>query len=55
MQIYGKCFKKHTVKTFPKKLDLISKNKVKYKSKCVICLTKRAFIHEIEDKYDLES
>ena len=43
------------LRRFQKKLDLISKNKVKCKSKCVICLTKRAFIHEIEDKYDLES
>ena len=36
-------------------LFLISKNKIKGKPKCVICLTKRTFIHEIEDKYDLES
>ena len=40
---------------FPKKLVLISKNKIKGKSKCAICLTERTFIHEIEDKYDLES
>ena len=49
-----KC-KKHTGNTFPKKLVLISKNKIKCKSKCVICFTKRTFIHEIEDKYDLET
>ena len=40
---------------FPKKLILISKNKIKGKSKCVICLTKRTFIYETEGKYDLES
>ena len=28
---------------------------IKEKSKCAICLTKRTFIHEIEDKYDPES
>ena len=31
--------KKHTGNTFPKKLILISKNKIKGKSKCVIFLT----------------
>ena len=29
-------------------------NKNKEKSKCAISLTKRNFIHEIEDKYGLE-
>ena len=47
--------KKHTGNTFPKKFVLISKNKIKGKSKCAICLTKKTFIHEIEVKYDLES
>ena len=42
---------KHIGNTFPKKLVLISKNKIKRKSKCAICLTERTFIHEIEDKY----
>ena len=28
---------------------------MKEKSKCAICLTERTFIHEIEDKYGLES
>ena len=51
MPMYCKNCKKHTVK----KLILISKNKIKEESKCVISLTKRTFIHEIEDKYDLES
>ena len=53
MHIYCKKCKKHTTNTFPKKLVLISKNKIKGKSKCAICLTKRTFIDEIE--YELES
>ena len=53
MYMYRKNYKKHTGNTFPKTLILISKNKIKGKSKCVICLTERTFIHEI--KYDLES
>ena len=53
MHIYCKKCKKYTGNTFPKKLILISKNKIKGKSRCAICLTERAFIHEI--KYDLES
>ena len=40
---------------FPKKLVLISKNKIKGKSKCAICLTERTFIHEIEGLCDQES
>ena len=55
MHLYCKNCKKHTGNTFPKKLILISKNKTKGKSKCVICLTKRTFIDKIEDKYDLVS
>ena len=55
MHIYCKNCKKHTGNTFPKKLILISENKVKGKSKCAICLNERTFIHEIEDKYDLEN
>ena len=53
MHIYCKNCKKHTGNTFPKELILISKNKIKGKSKCAICLTERIFIHEI--KYDRES
>ena len=53
MHIYCKKCKKHTSNTFPKNLILISKNKIKEKSKCAICLTEMSFIHEIE--YDLES
>ena len=56
MHIYCKKCKKHTSNTFPKKIILISKNKIKGKSKCAICLTERTFIDKIEDKYyDLES
>ena len=40
---------------FQKKLILISKNKIKGKSKCTFCLTERTFIYEIEGEYDLES
>ena len=46
--------KKHTENTFPKNFLPISKNIIKEKSKCAICLTKRAFIHDTEDKYDLK-
>ena len=53
--MYCKNCKKHTGNTFPKKLVLISRNKIKVKSKCAICLTQRTFIYEIEDKYGLES
>ena len=55
MQMYYKNCKKYTGNTFPKKLVLISKNKIKGKSKCAICLTERTFIHKIEGKYDLGS
>ena len=53
MYVCCKNCKKHTGNTFPKKLVLISKNKIKGKSKWAICLTERSFIDEIE--YDLES
>ena len=53
MHIYCKKCKKPTGNTFPKKLILMSNNKIKGKSKCAICLTERSFIHEIE--YDLKS
>ena len=53
MHIYCKRCKKHTSNTFPKKIILISKNKIKGKSNCAICLTERTFIDEIES--DLES
>ena len=53
--MYSKNSKKHTSNTFLKKLVLISKNKIKRKSKCANCLTERTFIHEIKDKYGLEN
>ena len=55
MHMYYKNCKKHTGNTFPKKLVSISKNKIKWKSKCAICLTEGTFIHESEGKYDLKS
>ena len=53
MHIYCKKCNKHTGNKFPKKLIFISKNKVKGKSRCAICLNERTFIDEIQ--YDLES
>ena len=53
MRLYCKKRKRHTSNTFPKKLVLISNNKIKGKSGCFICLTERSFIDEVE--YDLES
>ena len=55
MYIYCKKCKKHAGNIFPKTLILISKNKIKGKSKCIICLTERTFIDEIEGEYNLES
>ena len=55
MHIYCKKCKKDTANTFPKKLILISKNKIKGKSKYIICLAERTFTDEIEGEYDLES
>ena len=55
MHIYCKKCNKHTGNAFPKKLILISKNKIKGKSRCTICLTERTFIDEIEEEYDLKS
>ena len=46
MHIYYKKCNKHTSNTFPKKLILISKNKIKGKSKCATWLTERTFIHK---------
>ena len=53
MHIYFKKCKKHKSNTFPKKLVLISKNKLKGKPRCALCLTERSFIDGIE--YDLEN
>ena len=43
MQIYFENGKKHKGSMLPKKLVLISKNKIKGKSKCAISLTERTF------------
>ena len=56
MHLYCKNCKKNTQVThFLKKLVLISKNKVKRKLKCVICLTETTFVYKTQDKYGLES
>ena len=56
MRVFHKKCKKRTDNKFPKKLVLILKNKIKGKSKCAICLTKRTLVDEIKKtKYDLES
>ena len=54
MHIYCKKCKKHTSNTFPKKLVLISKNKIKGKSRYAICLTKITLIDEIEGYLESE-
>ena len=53
MVIYCKKCNKHTRNTYPKKIILISKDKIKGKSKCAICLTERTFIDEIEGDLDV--
>ena len=55
MHIYCKKCKKDTSNTSPNKLVLITKNKIKEKSKCAVFLTERTFTDKIEDEYDLES
>ena len=54
MHIYCKKCNKHTGNTYPKKIILISKNKIKGKSKRAICLTERTFIDEIEGDLERE-
>ena len=53
MRLYCKKCKRHTSNTFPKKIVLISNNKIKRKSRCFICSMKRSFINEVG--YDLKS
>ena len=53
MRLYCKKRKRDKSTTFPKKIVLISNNKIKGKSRCFICLTERSFIDEVE--YDLKS
>ena len=54
MHIYCKKCNKHTGNTYPKKIILILKDKIKGKSKCAICLTERTFIDEIEGDLERE-
>ena len=54
MHIYCKKCNKHTSNTYPKKITLISKDKIKRKSKCAICLNERTFIDEIEGDVERE-
>ena len=54
MHIYCKKCNEHTGNTYPKKIILISKNKIKRKSECAICLTERTFIDEIEGDLERE-
>ena len=54
MHTYCKKYNKHTSNTYPKKIILISKDKIKGKSKCAICLTERTFIDEIEGDLERE-
>ena len=48
MHIYCKKCNRPTGNTFPKKIILISENKIKGKSRCAICLAERTFIDETE-------
>ena len=54
MHIYCKKCNKHTSNTYPKKIILISKDKIKGKSKCAICLTGRTFVDETEGDLERE-
>ena len=54
MHIYCKKSNKHIGNTYLKKTILISKDKIKGKSKCAICLTERTFIDETEGDLERE-
>ena len=54
MHIYCKKCNKHRSNTYPKKIILISIDKIKGKSKCSICWTERTFIDEIEGDLERE-
>ena len=54
MHIYCKRCNKHTGNTYPTKIILISKDRIKGKYKCAICLTERTFIDEIEGDLERE-
>ena len=48
MYIYCKKCNKHTGNTFPKKIILISKNKIRGKSRCAICLTEGLLLMKLK-------
>ena len=54
MQTYFKNSKKHTERTHPKLLVLISSKKAKLKSKCAECLIDRTFFDKINDEHELK-
>ena len=54
MHIYCKKCNKHTSNTYPKKIILISKDEIKGKPKCAICLAERTFLDEIEGDLERE-
>ena len=47
MHIYCKTCNKHTANTFPKKLVLFSKNKIKGESRCAICFNKKLLLMKL--------
>ena len=53
MLIYCQKYKKYG-DTFPKKLFVTSKNKIRRKAKCFDCLNEKSFIDKIGD-YDLDN
>ena len=54
MHIYCKKCNKHISNTYPKKIILISIDKIKGKSKCAICLAGRTFIDKTEGDLERE-
>ena len=54
MLIYFENYKKHTERTHPKILVLLSNRQAKVKSKCVECLIDRKFLDKINDEHELE-
>ena len=54
MHTYCKKCNKHASNTYPKEINLISKDKIKSKSKCAICLTERTFIDQTEGDLERE-
>ena len=44
MLIYSNKCNKYTANTFPRKVNLIKKNKIKINSKCTICFNKKLLL-----------